>query len=208
MTTTRHVTWTGWDDDPHRLEAATVVLHDDRLHAHGTSRAPGHVTAWSLATGARWVTERLDITARGVGWSRHLVLARLPDGAWRARTRTTDSAPDEFGTPGIDDPAALDGAVDCDIALCPLTNTMPILRLGLLGPTAPPAETALVMAWVDVPSLRVLRSDQVYTARSPLDPATGRAVVRYTSASRDFTADLTVDADGLVVDYPQLARRV
>jgi hypothetical protein len=32
------------------------------------------------------------------------------------------------------------------------------------------------------------------------------AVVRF--ASGDFTADLLVDADGFVVDYPQLARRV
>ncbi len=83
-------------------------------------------------------------------------------------------------------------------------HVMHMLRL-LDGGVAP---TRLVMAWVEMPSLRVLRSDQVYAARSPLDAATGRAVVRYTSASRDFTADLTVDADGLVVDYPRLARRV
>lgn len=206
--TTRHVSWTGWDDDPHRLEAATVTLRADRLDAHGTSRAPGHVTAWSLATGPGWVTERLDITARGVGWSRHLALVRLPDGAWRARTTVSGTSPDDLAAPGIDDPDALRGAVDCDIALCPLTNTMPVLRLGLLGPGAPADETALVMAWVDVPSLRVLRSDQVYAQRSPVDPRTGRGVVTYTSATRDFTADLTVDGDGLVVDYPHLARRV
>jgi hypothetical protein len=33
-------------------------------------------------------------------------------------------------------------------------------------------------------------------------------VVRYRSETRDFMADLTVDEDGLVVDYPRLARRV
>jgi hypothetical protein len=32
--------------------------------------------------------------------------------------------------------------------------------------------------------------------------------VRYQSASRDFTADLTVDPDGIVIDYPRLAKRI
>ncbi|MFC8922889.1 putative glycolipid-binding domain-containing protein [Cellulosimicrobium sp. NPDC057127] len=205
--TTRHVAWRGWDDDPDRLEAATVVLHDDHLDALGTSRASGYVTAWSLTTGPGWVTRRLEVTARGVGWARHLELVRGPDGAWQVRTDATGTVPDHLAAPGVDAPDALDGALDCDIALCPVTNTMPIRRLGLLGDDAPAGETTLVMAWVDVPSLRVLRSDQVYAARSPLDPATGRALVTYTSATRDFTADLTVDADGLVVDYPELARR-
>ncbi|WP_454042137.1 putative glycolipid-binding domain-containing protein [Cellulosimicrobium sp. Marseille-Q8652] len=206
-TTTRHVAWTGWDDDADRLEAATVRLHENRLDALGTSRATGHVTAWALTTGPGWVTERLEISARGVGWSRHLALSRSPDGAWQADVQASGRAPAGLAPPGIADPGALDGAVDCDIALCPVTNTMPILRLGLLGDDAPPRETPFVMAWVDVPSLQVLRSDQLYAARSPLDAATGRGAVTYTSATRDFTADLTVDADGIVVDYPQLARR-
>ncbi|WP_069387302.1 putative glycolipid-binding domain-containing protein [Cellulosimicrobium cellulans] len=206
--TTRHVSWRGWDDDPDRLEAATVVLHDDRLDALGTSRASDYVTAWSLTTGPGWVTRRLEVTARGVGWARHLELVRGPDGAWQARTDETGTPPDDLAPPGVDAPDALDGALDCDIALCPVTNTMPIRRLRLLGDDAPAGETSLVMAWVDVPSLRVLRSEQVYAARSLLDRDAGRAVVTYTSATRDFTADLTVDADGIVVDYPQLARRV
>ncbi|WP_435737849.1 putative glycolipid-binding domain-containing protein [Cellulosimicrobium sp. PMB13] len=207
-TTTRHVAWRGWDDDPDRLEAATVTLHENRLDALGTSRATDHVTAWALTTGPGWVTQRLEISSRGVGWSRHLTLTRLPDGAWQADVQASGRAPDDLPAPGITDPRELDGAVDCDIALCPVTNTMPILRLGLLGADAPPRETPFVMAWVDVPSLQVLRSDQVYAARTPVDTTTGHGTVTYTSATRDFTADLTVDADGIVVDYPQLARRI
>lgn len=205
---TRHVAWTGWDDDPDRLEAATVTVRDDRLAALGTSRAAAYATAWALRTGPGWVTEHLDVSVRGFGWSRHLDLVRTPDGAWRADVRESGTPPSGLAGPGIADPASLDGALDCDIALCPVTNTMPILRLGLLGERPPAGETRLVMAWVDLPSLAVLRSDQVYAAREPLDPTTGQGVVTYTSATRDFTADLTVDADGLVVDYPHLARRL
>ncbi|WP_336725953.1 putative glycolipid-binding domain-containing protein [Cellulosimicrobium cellulans] len=205
---TRHVAWTGWDDDPDRLEASTVTVRDDRLAALGTSRAAAYATAWALRTGPGWVTEHLDVSVRGLGWSRHLDLVRTPDGAWRADVRESGTPPSSLAAPGIADPASLDGALDCDIALCPVTNTMPILRLGLLGDRPPAGETRLVMAWVDLPSLAVLRSDQVYAAREPLDPTTGQGVVTYTSATRDFTADLTVDADGLVVDYPHLARRL
>jgi len=205
---TRHGAWTGWDDDPDRLEAATVVMRGDRLAALGTSRATTYATSWALRTGPGWVTEHLDVSVHGVGWSRHLDLVRTPDGVWSADVRESGTAPSDLAPPGIDDPAALDGALDCDVALCPVTNTMPILRLGLLGDAPPARETELVMAWVELPSLRVLRSDQRYAARSPLDPVTGRGVVTYTSATRDVTADLTVDADGIVVDYPQLARRL
>ena len=209
---TRQVAWTGWDDDPDRLEAATVTLDRDRLSALGTSRATGYATAWALRTGPGWVTEHLEISVRALGrsggWSRHLELFREPDGAWHADVSESGAAPEGLAAPGIDDPGSLVGALDCDIALCPVTNTMPILRLGLLGDSPPPGETAFVMAWVELPSLRVLRSDQVYAARAPLDPATGHGAVTYTSATRDFTADLTVDADGLVVDYPELARRL
>ncbi len=205
---TRHPAWTGWDDDLDRLEAATVTIRDDRLAALGTSRAASYATAWALRTGPDWVTQHLDISVRGLGWSRHLDLVRMPDGAWQADVHASGVAPDRLAAPGIADPDSLAGALDCDIALCPMTNTMPVLRLDLLGSRPLGEESTLVMAWVDVPSLQVLRSSQVYAAREPLDPATGRGVVTYSSANRGFTADLTVDADGLVVDYPHLARRL
>lgn len=205
---TRHPAWTGWDDDPDRLEAATVTIRDDRLAAVGTSRSASYATAWALRTGPDWVTEHLDISVRGLGWSRHLDLVRLPDGAWRADVHESGTAPDGLAPAGLADPGSLAGALDCDIALCPMTNTMPVLRLDLLGDRPRGEESTLVMAWVDVPSLQVLRSSQVYATREHFDPATGHGVVTYTSATRDFTADLTVDADGLVVDYPHLARRL
>jgi hypothetical protein len=40
------------------------------------------------------------------------------------------------------------------------------------------------------------------------DPDAGSAVVRYESANRSFMADLTVDEDGIVIDYPWLAKRI
>jgi len=58
-----------------------------------------------------------------------------------------------------------------------------------------------VMAWVSVPDLAVLRSEQRY---EPIDASH----VRYIGLDSDFTADLELDEDGLVVRYPRLAERV
>ena len=83
--------------------------------------------------------------------------------------------------------------------MCPLTNTMPIRRLGLLE--AHVASTQLIMAWVDMPSLQVIASDQYYGS---ID----RRTVHYASGTRGVDVELQVDDDGVVVVYPDLARRV
>jgi hypothetical protein len=200
---TRFVAWLG-DDDPDRLEAATITLDEDRFGALGTSRAADYTTSWALETSAGWVTRRLEVGVTGHGWWRRLTLARDRDGHWTSETETGGDA--DLPEPGIVDAASIDGALDCDLALCPVTNSMPILRLGLLDAATP--ETDLVMAWVDLPSLQVIRSEQVYRGVRPYDTDAGAAVVRYESADRSFMADLTVDEDGLVIDYPWLAKRI
>jgi hypothetical protein len=81
-----------------------------------------------------------------------------------------------------------------------LTNTMPVLRHGL---HRGPGEQEFLMAWVAVPSLTVRRSRQTYTHLE----RTGRGGrVRFVSGA--FRSDLEFDADGCVVDYPGLARRL
>lgn len=95
----------------------------------------------------------------------------------------------------------LDAALDCDLAACPLTNTMPILRHRLHEGQG---DRSLVMAFIQVPGLRVVRSEQRYRHLYRLPD--GSAIVRYRSSG--FEDDLTVDADGFVLNYPKLGRRV
>lgn len=203
----RHVEWVG-DEDPERLEAAVVTLAPDRLDALGTSRTTDYVTSWALETGQDWVTSRLSVSVAGRGFTRWLVLEREGDGSWTTETYAHGDADyhgERMPQPGAAHPETLDGALDCDLALCPVTNTMPILRLGARDGLP---ETELTMAWVALPSLSVVASRQAYAAAEPFDPASGRSVVRYRSVGSGFTADLTVDEDGLVIDYPRLARRI
>jgi hypothetical protein len=171
------------------LETAWVSLGDDRLSARG--RAVGldpepYWVAYALETGGRFVTGRLRVQVESAAGSRTLDLRRRSgDGAWLA---------DGHALPD------LDGALDCDLALCPLTNSMPVLRHRLHRQAG---GHDLVMAWVSLPDLGVHRSEQRY---EHLGRAGEGALVRFTSG--DFRADLGVDGDGLVVDYPRLATRL
>jgi uncharacterized protein len=194
----RMLAWKG--PDPLRVDAAQVALAPDRLTARGTSAVEDYVLDWVLETGAAWVTRTLSVRARGDGFSRSLELGRGDDGAWSA-VRRQDGQPAERL-----DVAGLDGALDCDLGLCPFTNTMPVLRHDLVAGArrgeAHPVE--LVMAWVAVPELTLQVSPQRYT---PLGPAPdGGAMIGF--ASGDFQATIEFDRDGLVRDYPGLASRL
>jgi hypothetical protein len=90
----------------------------------------------------------------------------------------------------------VEDTLDVDLQFSPLFNTLPVLRDGLLhGGDA----RVYTMAFVLVPELTVTPSRQEYT---PLEPG----IVRYQSGS--FSADISFDADGFVVHYPRLARRI
>lgn len=90
---------------------------------------------------------------------------------------------------------ALEGCLDVDIATTPFTNTLPIRRLELgVGESAD-----IELAYVAVPALEVSRERQRYTR---LDEVT------YRFEAGAFAADLLVDGDGLVIEYPGLFVRV
>ena len=89
------------------------------------------------------------------------------------------------------------GCIDVDVMAATFTNTLPIRRLQLsIG-----ARHEIAAAFVIVPELEVRVAPQRYTRLGPNE-------YRYESVDTGFTADLTVDDDGIVIDYPQLSRRV
>lgn len=210
-------------EDPAGAEYAEVTLGAEVLFATGVAIGgePGaYRLDYSLETGPGFVTTRLQVTARGQGWRRTLDLRRDPAGAWTVATTADGEAPDGLAPPGATaaegagaeptGPAApgagpitwLDGALDCDLGLSPLTNSMPALRHRLLEEDG---SVDLLMAWVSVPDLGVHASRQRYTAQR--DRPGGR-LIRFESLDSGFTAELAFDADGLVVDYPGIGRRL
>ena len=100
------------------------------------------------------------------------------------------------------DLSGLTDALDCDLGLSPLTNSMPVLRHGLVSAGR---STDFVMAWISVPDLGFRMSRQRYTfVRAEGDDY----IMRYEALDSDFSADITFDQDGLVVDYPGIGRRL
>ncbi len=90
----------------------------------------------------------------------------------------------------------LDGCLDVDIQWSPLTNTLPVNRLPLVAHD----EQNLRVAYISLPELTVQPVKQRY---SRVDATS----VRYSSETREFVRDLTVDPDGYVVSYPGLFTR-
>lgn len=96
---------------------------------------------------------------------------------------------------------ALDACRDVDIAATPFTNTLPIRRLDL----RPGHSAELTVAYVRVPDLSVEPVRQRYTC---LERSGEGARYRYEGLETGFTADLSTDPDGLVLDYPGIWHRV
>jgi hypothetical protein len=133
-----------------------------------------------------WTTERLEVRIESDdGHPRLLTLVSTGRGAWS----------DGHGHPV----EALTGCLDVDLQATPMTNTLPICRLGLgVGESQ-----AIRGAYVSVPNLDVAAVEQRYTrlADAGLGP-------RYRYESGSFHRELVFDPDGLVINYPGLWHRV
>lgn len=88
-------------------------------------------------------------------------------------------------------------AREIDISISPITNTLPVRRLGLaIGESA-----EIVTAYIEFPTLNVIADPQRYTRLEE-----GR--YEYKSLDSDFLREITVDEDGFVIDYPDLFVRL
>ena len=136
--------------------------------------------SYALRCDERWQVRSLDVHVAGQG-----TVCLRADGAgnWT----------DANGTPL----PALQGCTDIDLSGSPFTNTLPIRRLG----DALRDRQEIRVAYIDLPKLDVQPASQAYTRLAP-------DRVRFDSLSRPFSAELEVDADGLVLHYPGLFTRV
>ncbi len=196
----RAVAWV--KDDPLGVEFAEIDLARNDLSARGVAIAGGPIAYrldYTLQTAADFVTSRLRVVSRGQGWRRAIELLRDGQGTWTLRTKEEGSV--DLPAPG-GDPAGFADALDCDLGLSPVTNLMPVLRHRLLsGGDA----FQLTAAWVSVPDLAVQADGQRYDfVRADHD----QRVIHYEAVDGSFTADIRVDQDGIVIDYPGIARRL
>ena len=92
----------------------------------------------------------------------------------------------------------LDGCIDVDIWPTPLTNSLPIWRSNLqIG-----QRQGFRMAWISAPELTVEPKQQSYLRLRD------RLYVFESLDGSGFRAELPVDEDGIVTDYPNLFVRI
>jgi hypothetical protein len=192
---TTMLTWRA--DDGHGLEGARLLLHTSGFRALGRmvrAEPGGDFTAsYRLIVGEDGGLERLSVTAATAERERHLTINRTDDGVWLLDT----------GTGGGSTRTDFVGAVDVDLGFSPMFNTIPIRRLGLHREAG---EHTVPVVFVSLPDLDVRVVEQTYRTVSELNDATGQALVEFRSG--DFTAELVVDADAAVLNYPGLATRL
>jgi hypothetical protein len=132
---------------------------------------------YSVRLDDEWLTRDAVVRWSHGDTSGKLDLARDAAGRW-----SRDNASDH----------SLSGCTDVDFGFSPVTNLMPVRRLG--GDTG--ACVAVHAAWLVFPDLGIRPARQTYTRRSA-------STVLYQSAS-GFSAEISVDEFGFAVDYPGL----
>ena len=181
----RVVAWQRADEERGH-SVARVERVDDGWTCHGTEvlAGPGVTLAcgFRVALDGAWSTRTVQAWSVSATGERRLSLLADEGRRW---WRNGSRAPE------------LDGCTDVDVAATPLTNTFPINRLQALEAEE---EVTLPVVWVDVPELGVTRVDQTYRRL-----AERRWQYR---DSRHGAFELSVDADGLVLEYAGFATRV
>jgi uncharacterized protein len=184
----RRVMWQPWSGPG--LESLRIVEDADGVRAEavviGVDEGRSFAVRYAIRCDAAWHVRDVEIASLE-GRSTTLALASNGMGRW------TDGSGEHV--------PSLDGCLDVDLSATPFTNTLPIRRLSL----APGWATEITVVYIAVPALTVGVSRQRYRC---LTWGAGGGAYRFETGAGDFTADITVDADGLVVEYPQIARRV
>jgi hypothetical protein len=185
---TTDVLWSAWDGrgiEHLRLSVSSAVVRADSLMVSVDEGRPFRAR-FSLECDAAWRLRRARIEV--LGEPARVLDLKIDNGRW------SDA--------GTGDALPFDGCVDVDIYPSPFTNTLPIRRLADAAVGQPIRITA---GWVHLPTLTIHAAPQEYTLLEHLE--TG-ARWRFRALDSDFTAELQVDAQGLVRDYPQIARRL
>lgn len=168
------------------------------VRSTGGTRAEGFVLAvvdgvsmsirYRVEHDAAWRFRQATIESEANGLTRVVELRRDPGGQWSVDgTRRED----------------LDGCEDFDLAVTPYTNTPPLAS----RPLSSGEGRKLRVAWMQVPGLDLRAVDQEYTRLDAGGPGSRFARYRYRNLDSGFTGELSVDADGIVIDYGPWVRR-
>ncbi|HEU5470832.1 MAG TPA: putative glycolipid-binding domain-containing protein [Actinophytocola sp.] len=179
------------------LESVRLLYSGGRLRASGRIVAAANAAtgveafnaSFSAAVERAEEAGRLLLRTTTADEERQVSVSRTEDGVWLI----------DHGT-GTAQRNAFDGAIDVDVAGAVTFNALPVRRLGL---HREPGEHELPVLWVSLPDLSVRLVRQTYRTVSITPDG---AVINYSDG--ELATDLTVDRDGMVVEFPGRARRI
>ena len=161
-------------------EACQLSWRDSKWYLEGTSvfsyaQTPCNLS-YHIICDSAWRTLKVNVE----GWlGNNKIYKRIstdPDQHWRLN---------EAEVPEVR------GCVDVDLNFSPSTNLLPIRRLNL-----PVGESAdIIAAWLKFPGFTLEPLKQRYTRL-------GKQLYRYESGNGQFVAELQIDREGFVIDYP------
>lgn len=180
----RQIVWKGLSYQ--MMEYCNVEQTETDIRIDGTIVGFGEDTPFSISydiiADRLWQVSSLEMAVEKSGECSWISLQRDPDGKW---TQSGHARP-EWAQ-----------CIDIDISLTPLTNTLPINRLQL----EPQERKEIDVLYINVFEDEIKPVKQFYTKLS-------EDLYKYEGVFRDFTADIKVDDEGLVIDYPTLFSRI
>jgi hypothetical protein len=163
---------------PDRIEADGLILQTKA--GRGPFRARYRIEATR-----DWTMRSCDIRVQEPGEVERRLGLRV-DGAARWRDASSGRELPELA-----------GCREVDIQVSPFTNSLPIGRLRLRQGRS----SDIQAAYITVPELSLSAAPQRYTRLGP-------DRYRYEALDTGFAAEISIDEDGLVLDYPEIFQRV
>ena len=166
----------------HSLENCLVNVTDAGVEINSTiigkyGEKIYHVE-YHIKTNAQWQTLSVEIKSRHSNKTEHLYYNSDGKGNWKVNGQAAEQ---------------FNGCIDVDIPLTPFTNTLPINCLQLKQGN----EKEIRVLYFDLLENEIKAVSQKYSRLS-------KTVYHYENIPNDFEADITVDENGFVVDYPAL----
>jgi hypothetical protein len=179
--------------DARRMESVRVQLSGNRIKANGRIVAaagdthPAFAAYYDLQTDETGATKRLGMTVTLAERERQLAVARDEENMWMLTDYRGESR------------AAFGGALDVDVVFSPFFNALPIRRCGLMER---PDSITVPTIYVNLPDMSLASAVVSYSSAAPGAPDG----IKVHSPVSETT--VTVDADGFIVNYPDLAERI